>query len=158
MQADRLSSGQHPHHHHQQHQHQSAEQSANRSVTTITFPPVGEQVQSSAGGSASAVGSSSRTSRDRPSSSAFLLTTLVHCVIYYIRRVACGRRHLSVSVCVTARPSAACMSAACHDCMRIALVSAVMVMRCIHCSLVWLLLLSHRPHLHCRAPYGSWYW
>jgi len=84
MQADRLSAGQHPPHHHQQHQHQSMEQSANRSVTTIMFPPVSEQVQSSVAGSASAAATTaSGTSRDRSSSSAFLLTTLVLCICYH---------------------------------------------------------------------------
>jgi len=86
IQADRLSAGQHPHHHHPQ--HQSVEQSANRSVTTIMFPPVSEQVQSSTGGSASASATASGTSRDRSSSSAFLLTSLV-LRIHYHYQLAC---------------------------------------------------------------------
>lgn len=80
MQADRLSAGQHPHHHHhnqQQQQHQPMDQSA-RSVTTIMFPPVSEQVQtSSAGTSTAPAAAASSTARDRSStSSAFLLTNL----------------------------------------------------------------------------------
>jgi len=85
MQADRLSAGQHPHHphhHHHQQQQQSMDQSA-RSVTTIMFPPVSEQVQASMATSSAAPANASggtSTARDHrsSSSSAFLLTKFVH--------------------------------------------------------------------------------